>query len=1126
MNIPDEDIMTIPDAWAELVHPRRDLGPVPAAEPAADALPRWRARIDGDRAGIGKVLAAVEDAGTAAAARAYLDGAADPVGAAVVAVAVLWYAGAVTDQDEEEATARYAETLDAWAAEHGVAFAACAFTEVNGIVLRRARPPKRKGGSRPAGLGDITALRTEGPNDPLDRYLPGWRAGRRMRALLAAASDGDYAAAVERLAALRTTPVRRATAAYLAPTEPDWVDEWCRERPKEHGYASNVWAMRFCAVSTPAQLAAMGESAVPTGQALERPVLATLAVALGDAFAPLLSAANRRVDDLPFDLLAAIPGDASFRLLLEVGERRPMTEPLREALRRYPVRTLRQTTRLCSQQGRMGLASAGVLDAWTRTEPDLLRSTAPALGPGARQLVDSALERARRHPEAAAGALPEVLVAPAWTRRPENAKPVTVPGLKAPDEVTIHWTDGARRAWAEADIREWTGHYGVRPDWTEIWRPGDWRDSGIVLPLVFAQAPVEVARPLLAEWDSTEGHRVTNAIKRTVARFEMEVYPYMLRGARANSRSYGEFLLPYLGADVAALMADWFVRLKALRRTAAAWLEWHGTGAARMLVPAALGKAGPARQAAEAALRHIAAVHGDEAVLAAAREYGERPAAAIRTLLATDPLDVVPPAVPAVPDWLDPAALPQMLLRDRDVRLPDDSVVHLLTILALSPLDLPHPGLRVVRETCDPDSLAAFSWAVFGAWRSNGMPSRAGWAFTQLGLIGDDDTARRLTPFLREWPGEGGHARAVTGLDVLTAIGTDTALMCLNQIAQRVRYKGLKTKAVERIGQIAERLGLTADQLADRLVPTLDLDAASALTLDYGPRTFTVAFDEALRPQVIDQAGKVRKSLPKPGAKDDAALAPAAYQRFSQLKKDVRGIASHLVHRLERAMVDGRRWTPEEFTGLFAGHPLTRHVARRLVWLAETRTGTGSFRIAEDLTLADADDDAFALPGDARIGIAHPLDLGDGLAAWGQVFADYEIVQPFPQLSRDTHRLTEQERNGSRLERFEGVTVPAGVILGLTNRGWERGDPQDAGIEHAFLRPLPGDRYAILFLDPGFIAGDARAFEEHTVVHAFVSDDRFGTARGNAVRLGDLGDVTASELLRDLTVLQEAALGR
>jgi len=46
---------------------------------------------------------------------------------------------------------------------------------------------------------------------------------------------------------------------------------------------------------------------------------------------------------------------------------------------------------------------------------------------------------------------------------------------------------------------------------------------------------------------------------------------------------------------------------------------------------------------------------------------------------------------------------------------------------------------------------------------------------------------RRLTPMIRAWPGESAHARAVIGLDVLAAIGSDVALMHLHGIAQKER---------------------------------------------------------------------------------------------------------------------------------------------------------------------------------------------------------------------------------------------------------------------------------------------------------------------------------------------------
>ncbi|MCQ0014009.1 DUF4132 domain-containing protein [Actinomadura madurae] len=240
----------------------------------------------------------------------------------------------------------------------------------------------------------------------------------------------------------------------------------------------------------------------------------------------------------------------------------------------------------------------------------------------------------------------------------------------------------------------------------------------------------------------------------------------------------------------------------------------------------------------------------------------------------------------------------------------------------------------------------------------------------------------------------GGYGRAVHGLGVLAEIGGDVALTHISGIARKSKHKGLRAEAERRLEAVAKRERLTPDQLADRLVPRFGLDSAGTLTLDYGPRRFVVGFDEQLRPTVADENGRPRTSLPKPGAKDDPDLAPAAHKRFAELKKDVRAVASGEVARLESSMVMGRAWTRAEFAEFLVGHPLMWHLARRLVWLS----GDRAFRIAEDRTFADLDDDAVELPEAATVQIAHPLRLGDSLGAWSELFADYEILQPFPQL--------------------------------------------------------------------------------------------------------------------------------
>ena len=88
------------------------------------------------------------------------------------------------------------------------------------------------------------------------------------------------------------------------------------------------------------------------------------------------------------------------------------------------------------------------------------------------------------------------------------------------------------------------------------------------------------------------------------------------------------------------------------------------------------------------------------------------------------------------------------------------------------------------------------------------------------------------------------------GLDVLTEMGSEVALMNLYGISQKLKFKGLKNKAKEKVQEVAEQRGLTELQLADRLVPDFDLDARGSTTLDFGARQFTVGFDERLRPIV------------------------------------------------------------------------------------------------------------------------------------------------------------------------------------------------------------------------------------------------------------------------------------
>ncbi|GGV24107.1 hypothetical protein GCM10010182_53100 [Actinomadura cremea] len=1104
----DENTLVWPDAWRRARHPRRDRPDVPAA-PAPDraAAERVRGLVAEVRQDVEGVLALPGTApDVAAVARAHLRGAPEPLGAAAVA-------HIVAELNRTEFGSKDARSfVDAWVVDHGVAFAAAAFTALGGIETEYEYV-----GST---LSDLAhhrkRLRWTGVRWRSRVGREWWLApqtAKRLRALLAAAPEDVYGEAVAGIAEHRGHRLQRAVAAYLAPTREDWVEELCADPGGAEGPFDPAWEMLVCSLGRPHQPAAAGVRL--SGHDRAHAALVTLIDGVGvEPVLPLLLAVADSRDPASealrahLDLVAAFPLDEAFRALVERIDRPAIPPAVIAAARRYPVRAMRLLPESAAPQ------AADLLSAHVRAHPEIAESLLPVLPAAARTVVRELLDANNRLP--AAPDLPPLLTEPPWARTRAAAEPVVVKGLSAPGARTVVWAPGEREEWSR-DAERWRGRLEGFDFADAAARFGEGRIGQYEQDILLVKGPDDLVSPLLDGWEPEQLWSVHDWAPPLVARFESTVHDAVLSAARRDPSGCAQYLLPLLGDEIACLMADSLGRRR-LRGTARAWFVRHGASAAPALVPDALGRAGPARRAAEAALRFIADRHGPDAVVDAVRVHGDTAAAAIEALLATDPLDRLPEQMPDV-EWVQVRALPQLLLRDRAHALPDGAAAHVVTMLAMSTVDEVYAGVRIVRDLCDPASLAEFGWALFRWWEMCGAPATENWALAQLALTGDDDTARRLTPVIRAWPGQGGHAKAVTGLDVLAAIGTDTALMHLHSISQRVKFKGIKARAQERIERLADELELTAEQLADRLVPDFGLDASGTLTLDYGPRRFTIGFDEALRPTIAGEDGEQRKSLPKPGANDDPELAPAAHKRFAGLKKDVRTVATDQLARFESAMVAGRHRPVGEFREYLVAHPLVGHLVRRLVWLADDGS---AFRVAEDGTFADAADATVSLPATAQVRVAHPAHLGDGVKAWAEVFADYGILQPFEQLARPVHTLTGDERDGGRLARFEGVRVAVTDLLGLTRRGWERGPRMDAGIEWWISRRVASGRYVVLTYDFGLTVGDREmpgGAESLADVRLTAWPDRYKPDRPTSLRLGDLDPGIVSEVLADLVHL-------
>jgi hypothetical protein len=541
----------------------------------------------------------------------------------------------------------------------------------------------------------------------------------------------------------------------------------------------------------------------------------------------------------------------------------------------------------------------------------------------------------------------------------------------------------------------------------------------------------------------------------------------------------------------------------ALRSAAVAWMHAFPDAATVGLLPVALGPPSPQKMDAAAALRQ----HVDRSrLLAGAERFGAGVSAAIDAMLAFDPLFDCPKAPPKLSAFADPSTMPAVRLADGRV-VPDDGKRNLLEMLQFTSFDAPYVGIAQARAALSPSSVDDLLRALLDAWVAAGAASASAWPLRAIGHMGSDAMARDLAAKIRKWPREKGRPRALLGVDALGRMGTDVALMHLFDLSKTAKNRHVEARASEVLVAAASSRGLTGEALEDRLIPSLDLDKDGRTTLDFGTRQLVVRIDEQLAPHVYDGDTRL-PSLPRPAKTDDADKAKLAAARFKTLKSDLATLAKTLLWRFEHTMIKGRRWDAHEHRALLVDHPLAGRITRKLVWASfEGDAVKATFRVADDGALFDDDDKPFTLDESSRVGLPHPLHLDPARKTrWGQILADYEIIQPFEQITRATFAVDAKHRKKTSIDDFSKRELPYGVVFGrLEGRGWRRGEMEEGSI--STLEKDFGPMSATLSFSPALFA------REKPPEAVTIDDVSFGSAT-----LGDVPAVAFSEAMYDLSV--------
>ena len=351
--------------------------------------------------------------------------------------------------------------------------------------------------------------------------------------------------------------------------------------------------------------------------------------------------------------------------------------------------------------------------------------------------------------------------------------------------------------------------------------------------------------------------------------------------------------------------------------------------------------------------------------------------------------------------------------------------------------------------------LAAFSLEVLGKWLEQGAPAKQKWVLHAAAQHGGYEAQTTLLHYIKDWSE---HSRGAIAAEAVRAIafkGTSEALMAVDQMARKFKNRQVRSAAADALAQAAEALHITTEELADRIVPNLGFDENLCREFDYGTRKFRVYLTPALELEIFEGEKKL-KNLPKPGVKDDAEIAESSSKAFKEMKKQMKNVIAAQKQRLEYVLMCHRTWTAEGWQELFVKNPVMHCFAIGLIWGTYDADGAllDTFRYMEDGTFNTADEGEYELPEQAVIGLVHPIELAeDVLSAWTEQLADYEITQPFAQLSRPIFTVEEDEMKQTDSLRFADRKINNLSLLGrMTKYGWDKGTPQDAGFFYEFTR--------------------------------------------------------------------------
>lgn len=406
--------------------------------------------------------------------------------------------------------------------------------------------------------------------------------------------------------------------------------------------------------------------------------------------------------------------------------------------------------------------------------------------------------------------------------------------------------------------------------------------------------------------------------------------------------------------------------------------------------------------------------------------------------------------------WLVIKSLPILTITD-GMSLPEAAVTLLIAKQSKLKEITAAPDILPLLAHIDREKSAPFAAALVEGFLNSQQAAADRWALTLGGLLGDNRIINLLLPRIQGWCENARCKLAEYAAQAISLLPGNEPLMVLDSLSNRYRskFKNVGRACSEAFMAAATARGITADELADMVVPDFGFDAEGIRRFDWEGGGISAELGADFKLSWFDpETEKSWKSLP--------ANAPdAVKEEVKSVTKLIRETVKAQTARLEMSLVRQRRWPVARWKELFENHPLLRSFASGLVWGVYDGQGQllRTFRRYANGILADAAGAVEELPEtDSMIGMIHPLELtAESLVTWRSHLARMKVKQPFAQLERPVETMDPLHGNRKSINLTESKTLSAGTFRSRAEkRGWARGSVIDAGGISSYYKLYPG----------------------------------------------------------------------